>query len=188
MADTPELPETLATYLRLRGLEPSKYAKRSKRRKRSSEDDGNQPFMAGRDPKPLGDALDKLTQQSGWSGQLAKEDLVRRWEDVAGTETAQHSEPTSLMNGTLTIQCDSTAWAKNLQFMRAHILHPDHHAVPGGGVDAVRFVGPDAPSGSGARARFPAVGRGTRTGEEPHRNRRWRSELLYGPVAAIRGR
>lgn len=146
MADTPELPETLATYLRLRGLEPSKYAKRSKRRKRSTEDDGNQPFMAGRDPKPLGDALDKLTQQSGWSGQLAKEDLVRRWEDVAGTETAQHSEPTSLMNGTLTIQCDSTAWAKNLQFMRAHILTQITTRFPETGVDAVRFVGPDAPS------------------------------------------
>ncbi|WP_105566698.1 DUF721 domain-containing protein [Microbacterium halophytorum] len=146
MAETPDLPETLATYLRLRGLEPSKYAKRRKKRRRDPEDDANQPFMNGRDPSPLGAALDKLAQQSGWTGQLAKEDLVRRWEDVAGAETAQHSSPTSLTNGTLTVKCDSTAWAKNLQFMRAHILTQIERRYPEAGVESVRFVGPDAPT------------------------------------------
>lgn len=146
MPETPDVPETLATYLRLRGLEPSKYARRGRRRKRGGDDEGNQPFMPGREPASLDDALLKLTDQSGWAGPLAREDLVRRWEQVAGAETAQHSTPTSLTNGTLTIQCDSTAWAKNLQFMRAHILTRIVTTYPEAGVDAVRFVGPDAPS------------------------------------------
>jgi len=144
MSDASDVPETLATYLRLRGLEPSKYAKRSRRR-RLAEDDDNQPFTPGRDPKPIGDALEALSRQSGWAGQLAREDLVRRWEEVAGTETAQHSTPTSLVDGTLTIQCDSTAWAKNLQFMRAHILTEVVTRFPDAEVTEVRFVGPDAP-------------------------------------------
>lgn len=147
MADeTPQVPESLATYLRLRGLEPSKYAKRRRRRHRGTTDDENQPFTPGRDPKPLGDALDILSKRNGWSGQLAREELVLRWEDVAGAETAQHSSPTSLIDGTLTIQCDSTAWAKNLQFMRAHILTQIVTRFPDAGVEQVRFVGPDAPT------------------------------------------
>jgi predicted nucleic acid-binding Zn ribbon protein len=141
----PEVPETLATYLRLRGLEPSKYAKR-RRRRRPAEGDENLPFTPGRDPKPVGDALDALSKQHGWSGQLAREDLVRRWEEVAGAETAQHSTPTSLVDGTLTIQCDSTAWAKNLQFMRSHILTQITTRFPDAAVEHVRFVGPDAPT------------------------------------------
>lgn len=146
MSDQPELPETLATYLRLRGLEPSKYAGRGRRRKRRREDDDNQPFTAGRDPKPLGDALGILTQESGWSGQLAREDLVLRWAEVAGSDTAQHSTPVGLRDGTLTIKCDSTAWAKNLQFMRATILTQIVTRFPEADVQEVRFVGPDAPS------------------------------------------
>ncbi|MGO1769071.1 MAG: DUF721 domain-containing protein [Microbacterium sp.] len=142
----PEIPETLATYLRLRGLEPSRYARRGRRKRRRGQDDDNQPFTPGRDPKPIGDALETLTKQSGWTGQLAKEDLVLRWREVAGDETAQHSSPTSLLNGTLTIRCDSTAWAKNLQFMRAHILTQIVTRFPEAGVEAVRFTGPDAPT------------------------------------------
>ena len=37
-----DVTETLSTYLRLRGLEPSKAAKRRKRRR--TDDDENQPF------------------------------------------------------------------------------------------------------------------------------------------------
>ena len=146
MPQPPEVPETLATYLRLRGLEPSKYAKRRRRQRIVDPDDKNQPFTKGRDPLSLSDTIDRMLKQSGWTGQLAKEDLGLRWKEIAGEETAAHSTPTSLTNGTLTIQCDSTAWAKNLQFMRAHLLTQIVTQLPEAGVEAVRFVGPDAPS------------------------------------------
>ena len=55
MSDTTGIPETVATYLRLRGLEPSVAKKR--RRKRRNDDDENQPFTPGRDPKGVGDLL-----------------------------------------------------------------------------------------------------------------------------------
>ncbi|MGO1508651.1 MAG: DUF721 domain-containing protein, partial [Microbacterium sp.] len=61
-------------------------------------------------------------------------------------DTAKHSEPVSLENGMLTVKCDSTAWAKNLQFMRATILTEIGRRYPQAGVDNLRFIGPDVPS------------------------------------------
>lgn len=139
----PEL-ETVGTYLRLRGLEPSARAKR--RRRRRTDDDENQPFTAGRDPHGVGELIADLAEQAGWGPQLAREDLVRQWREVAGDETAQHAEPVALGDGTLTVQCDSTAWAKNLHLMRAPILTEIVNRFPDAGVHSIRFVGPDVPS------------------------------------------
>ncbi len=52
-AGGPAVPETVATYLRLRGLEPSARSFR-KRRRRRYEDDENAPFTPGRDPHGFG--------------------------------------------------------------------------------------------------------------------------------------
>jgi len=140
-ADTPE---TVATYLRLRGLKPS--SKNWKRRRRIHDDDENAPFTPGRDPGALGSVLDTLSREAGWEITLAREDLVRQWADLAGHDTAKHSEPVSLSNGMLTVKCDSTAWAKNLQFMRATILTEIGRRYPHAGVENLRFIGPDVPS------------------------------------------
>ncbi|WP_040167956.1 DUF721 domain-containing protein [Microbacterium gorillae] len=137
-----EIPESLATYLRLRGLK----APQRRRRTRRTDDDENAPFTSGRDPRGLGDALAEVTKQAGWDSQLAQEDLLLQWAEVAGPETAAHTTPVSLVDGTLTIRCDSTAWTKQLQFMRAQIMTQIATRHPQAGVDAVRFVGPDVPS------------------------------------------
>ncbi|WP_405374578.1 MULTISPECIES: DUF721 domain-containing protein [unclassified Microbacterium] len=144
MSDAADIPETTATYLRLRGLEPSA-AKRRKRTRRSVDDE-NMPFAPGRDPKGLGDLLTDLTRQSGWDPQLAREDLVLQWAEVAGEETARHADPVALSDGILTVQCDSTAWAKNLHLMRSTIVTELIRRFPEAGVQSVRFVGPDVPS------------------------------------------
>lgn len=140
-----ELPESMATYLRLRGLEPSPYRRRRKKRRTADADD-NAPFTAGRDPRGVGDVLSDLTRTAGWDSALAREDLVRTWDDVAGEETARHTRPVALDAGMLTVQADSTAWAKQLQLMRAHILSEIVRRFPEAGVDSIRFIGPDVPS------------------------------------------
>jgi predicted nucleic acid-binding Zn ribbon protein len=156
--DAPEgVPETMATYLRLRGLEPGKYHKRRVRRTTSDDD---QPFMAGRDPRGVADVLADLTRQAGWEPQLARADLSRTWADVAGAETAQHTRPVALDAGLLTVQADSTAWAKQLQLMRAHVLSEIIRRFPEAGVDSIRFIGPDVPSWKWGPRAIP--GRGPR--------------------------
>ncbi|MDZ8160698.1 DUF721 domain-containing protein [Microbacterium aquimaris] len=159
MDDTPEqVPETVATYLRLRGLKPS--SKSWRRRRRVRTDDENQPFTAGRDPRGVGDVLTELTRQAGWEGQLAREDVVRTWAEVAGADTAERTRPVSFHEGTLTIQADSTAWAKQLQLMRSQILTEIVRRYPEAGVVAVRFIGPDVPSWKWGTRAVP--GRGPR--------------------------
>ena len=144
MSDAAEIPETMATYLRLRGLEPS--AAKRRRRRRRDPDEENMPFATGRDPKGVGDVLADLTRQSGWDTQLAREDLVLQWAEVAGEETARHAHPVALSDGMLTVRCDSTAWAKNLHLMRSTIVTELARRFPEAGVAQVRFVGPDVPS------------------------------------------
>ncbi|MFV0319493.1 MAG: DUF721 domain-containing protein [Microbacterium sp.] len=151
------VPETVATYLRLRGLPAS--ARTLKRRRRRADDE-NQPFTAGRDPRGLGDVISNLTREAGWDGRLSQEDLVLRWAEVAGAETAQHAQPVALADGALTVQCDSTAWAKQLQYMRAQILTRITTDLPEAGIVSIRFVGPDVPSWKWGRRAIP--GRGPR--------------------------
>nr|WP_223172421.1 DciA family protein [Microbacterium sp. NIBRBAC000506063] len=139
------MPETVATYLRLRGLTPSSRSWRKKRR-RGGDDDENVPFAPGRDPLGLGAAIAELTRSAGWDSVLAKEEVVLKWADLAGADVAQHSEPVSLERGLLTVRCDSTAWAKNLTYMRAVILTEIGKRYPDAGVENLRFIGPDVPS------------------------------------------
>ena len=154
-----DVPETIATYLRLRGLAPSARGAR-RRRKRTADDDENAPFTSGRDPRGVADVLADLTRTAGWDPQLAREDLVLQWAEVAGEGTAQHTRPVALSDGTLTVQPDSTAWAKQLQIMRAQILTEILRRFPDAGVDTIRFIGPDVPSWKwGSRA---VPGRGPR--------------------------
>ncbi|MGO1265815.1 MAG: hypothetical protein ACTMIY_04185 [Microbacterium gubbeenense] len=84
----PGIPETIATYLRLRGL-PLSQAARRKRRQRG-DPDGSQPFAKGRDPGTLGDAIEALTSASGWRPQLEREELALNWEEIAGEDNAAH--------------------------------------------------------------------------------------------------
>lgn len=158
-APVAEVPETVATYLRLRGLEPSSTSWRRKKRRRR-DDDENQPFTTGRDPKGVADVLADLTRESGWDRELAREDVVRAWAEVAGEGTAQHTRPVAFTEGALTVRADSTAWAKQLQLMRAHILTEIVRRFPEAGVETIRFVGPDVPSWKWGPRTIP--GRGPR--------------------------
>ncbi|GAA2959583.1 DUF721 domain-containing protein [Microbacterium schleiferi] len=137
------VPETIATYLRLRGLAPTA---RVARRRRRRTDDENEPFTPGRDPQGVGDVLTDLTREAGWDAQLAREDVVLTWNEVAGAETARHTRPVGFVDGILTVQADSTAWARQLQNMRSQILTEIIRRFPDAGVESVRFIGPDVPS------------------------------------------
>ncbi|MEV5070296.1 DUF721 domain-containing protein [Microbacterium sp. LMI12-1-1.1] len=156
--DRTDVPETIATYLRLRGLEPS--ARSFRKRRRRTVDDDNIPFAPGRDPRGVGDVIADLTREAGWNGQLAREDVVRAWAEVAGEDTARHTRPVAFSEGSLTVQADSTAWAKQLQLMRAHILSEIVRRFPEAKVDSVRFIGPDVPSWKWGPRTIP--GRGPR--------------------------
>lgn len=156
-----EQSEAARVYLRFKDVFGDPQAKRSRTRKRSSEENGSSvPFGTGRDPRGIGDTINSLTMQLGWNSPLAQSELLASWTEIAGEETAKHSTPAGIDEGVLTVHCESTAWATQLRMMRVEIM--THIAVryPDAGIDTIRFLGPNAPSWKKGPRSIP--GRGPR--------------------------
>jgi predicted nucleic acid-binding Zn ribbon protein len=143
--DDAELSEASRVYLRFREIFTGTRS-RPNRSKRSRGDDESLPFGHGRDPKGLGDVVGALTASLGWDSPLAQSELMDRWAELAGDETARHSSPVGIENGLLTVQCESTAWATQLRLMRTEIMSHIALRFPQAGISNIRFLGPDVPS------------------------------------------
>jgi predicted nucleic acid-binding Zn ribbon protein len=72
--------------------------------------------------------------------------LIAAWAEVVGEETARHSDPVGISEGTLTVRCDSTSWATQLRLMRGELLVQIDRLYPEAGVENIRFMGPDVPT------------------------------------------
>ena len=164
MVEAPEpLPEHVTVYLRMRALfgDPGKRSPDARKRAKNSKRDGaSVPFGAGRDPRGIDDILEGLTTRLGWNSSLAKADLLASWVELAGAETALHSEPVGIEDGILTVRCDSTAWATQLRLMRGQITTRIAQRFPDAGIESVKFDGPNAPSWKRGTRSIP--GRGPR--------------------------
>jgi predicted nucleic acid-binding Zn ribbon protein len=140
--------EARSVYLRLRaafGGAPA--GPRSKTRRRRTPDEGeSQPYGPGRDPATLGDMLSGLTKTMGWEAQLSQSELIAAWQEIAGPETAAHSEPTGVEDGLLRVKCDSTAWATQLRLMRTEILTRIAQRFPEADIQNIAFSGPGTPN------------------------------------------
>ncbi|MFP3467205.1 DUF721 domain-containing protein [Leifsonia sp. SIMBA_070] len=154
------LSEASAVYLRLKALFTGTSVRR-KRADRSEQNDSlSRPFGTGRDPHGVGDVVDALAAQLGWTSALAQSDLLERWRELAGEETAKHAVPDQITDGVLVVRCESTAWATQLRMMRSELLAAIAERFPEAGIESIRFQGPDAPSWKRGPRSIP--GRGPR--------------------------
>jgi predicted nucleic acid-binding Zn ribbon protein len=131
-----------------------------KRAKNKKKEGASVPYGTGRDPRGIDDILDGLTARLGWTSPLAKADLLASWAELAGAETALHSEPVAIEDGVLVVRCDSTAWATQLRLMRGQITTSIAQRFPDAGIESVKFDGPNAPSWKRGTRSIP--GRGPR--------------------------
>jgi len=97
----------------------------------------------------------------GWSAELSQAQLLESWPRFIGEQTAEHTEIIELREGTLVVQCDSTAWATELRRLRAEILSRILEEFPESDITEIRFLAPGAPSWSHGR-RTVRGGRGPR--------------------------
>lgn len=135
-------------------------APRRRGAKRDSGSRAGTPFSNGRDPKPLGAVLSAAAEDMGWSSELEQARLISDWPELVGATTAPHTRVIELRNGTLIVQCDSTAWATELRRMRAQVLTRIIELYPEAGIRDLRFLAPGAPTWRhGSRV---APGRGPR--------------------------
>ncbi len=99
-----------------------------------------------RDPQPFGSLVAKLVRDRGWQQPAAEATVFGDWERVVGTDIAAHCRPVNLVEGELTIEAESTAWATQLRMLSGKILAKIGQEVRASPVRRLRIHGPAAPS------------------------------------------
>lgn len=150
------VPESTRVYERLKrkfgGFTP---------RTRPGHDDGDDvAFGPGRDPGSFAHAIGALTDQMGWSTDLARAELMQQWANIVGADIAAHTIPSGAMDGVLEIQCDSSAWATQLRLMRNQLIETLATKFPEAGIVELSIKAPGVPSWKHGRRSVP--GRGPR--------------------------
>ncbi|MDP5226877.1 MULTISPECIES: DciA family protein [Arthrobacter] len=107
---------------------------------------GRQQFTGGRDPQGVGAIMGRLIEDRGWSSPVAVGSVVSQWASFVGPEVAAHCEATGFAGTTLTVRCDSTAWAANMRLLRPSLLEKFRTEVGPGIVTVIEIHGPSAPS------------------------------------------
>ena len=82
------------------------------------------------------------------------------WERVVGPDLAAHCRPVKLVDGELTVEAESTAWATQLRLLAGRLLRQIAKQVGPNVVTRLHIHGPSAPTWSRGPRRVP--GRGPR--------------------------
>jgi predicted nucleic acid-binding Zn ribbon protein len=97
-------------------------------------------------PQLLKDVLKEVINDRDWKSGIAEGTLFSTWADIVGPEIALHATPLSLLDGVLTIQTSSTAWAVQLQLVGPDLLATVRESSPGALVESLSIIGPHGPS------------------------------------------
>ena len=98
------------------------------------------------DPQPLSSVFSEVIANRDWKQGIAEGNLFSEWEKIVGSDVAQHASPLTLLEGKLTIQTTSTAWATQLRLISTDLLKTIRDSAPGALVDELVILGPHAPS------------------------------------------
>ena len=118
------------------------------------------PGPDARDPQTLGSLTSQLAKSRGWAPKVAEGSVFGQWETVVGEQIAEHANPTTLRDGILTVEAESTAWATQLRMVQPQLLAKIAAAVGDGVVTSLKIVGPAAPTWR--KGKYNVPGRGPR--------------------------
>jgi predicted nucleic acid-binding Zn ribbon protein len=115
-----------------------------KRKARELDLDQSLPFEPGRDPRSIAAIVGASIEDRGWTPFLARASVLAQWEDIVGADVAGHTNA-ELVDDTLVVSCDSSAWATQLRMLRHDILREIEARFPDNGIDRVEVLGPGVP-------------------------------------------
>jgi len=98
------------------------------------------------DPQLISDLLKNLINDREWQSGIAEGNLFTNWENIVGTEIAEHTEPIAILEGVLTIRTSSTAWATQLNLISNDVLASLQASSPGALVEKLSIIGPQGPN------------------------------------------
>ncbi len=103
----------------------------------------------GRDPLPLGAAINRLITERGWEAPAAVGGVMGRWPQIVGDDLANHCVPLRYDEDpderVLTVQCDSTAWATQLRLLAPQLVARLNADLGHGTVRMIKVQGPGGP-------------------------------------------
>lgn len=103
----------------------------------------------GRDPLPLGSAINRLITERGWETPAAVGGVMGRWPQIVGDDLAKHCVPQRYDEDpaarVLTVSCDSTAWATQLRLLTPQLVARLNADLGQGTVRMIKVVGPGGP-------------------------------------------
>ena len=115
---------------------------------------------SGRDPLLVGQAVEDLLADRGWTTASTVATLTTDWASIVGADLASHVTPESFTEGTLLLRAESTSWATQVRLLLPTLRTVIDEAVGRGVVTEISVVGPQAPSWRAGPRRVP--GRGPR--------------------------
>ena len=98
------------------------------------------------DPQSLESVLSEVISGRNWGKGMAEGNLFSDWQQIVGAEISEHTTPISLVDGRLTIQSSSSAWATQMRLMQDDLLKTISNSAPGALVEQLNVIGPHAPS------------------------------------------
>ncbi|NUK74478.1 DUF721 domain-containing protein, partial [Streptomyces lunaelactis] len=101
----------------------------------------------GRDPLPLGAAINRLITERGWETPAAVGGVMGRWPQIVGEDLANHCVPQKYDEDerVLMVQCDSTAWATQLRLLAPRLVARLNEDLGQGTVKLIKVLGPGGP-------------------------------------------
>lgn len=76
----------------------------------------------GAEPRPVGEALDRVLRGLGAPAAPNMSALFRSWPELVGEQLAQRTHPISVRDGALRIAVDDPAWASQLRWLEPELL------------------------------------------------------------------
>lgn len=120
--------------------------RRTKRPTRQFEQQRSGAHPDERDPQLIGNVLDQVVRDRGWTKRISLSTVLRQWPKLVGESNAEHSEPVFYDKGVLTVKCDSTSWASAMRYSASQLVARLNEALGDQTVTRIEFRGPNAPS------------------------------------------
>lgn len=111
----------------------------------------------GRDPLPLGSAIERLKTERGWEMPMAVGGVMGRWPQIVGPANAEHCRPETYDDDqrVLSVRCDSTAWATQLRMLAPQLVRRLNEDLGEGTVKLIKVLPPGGPPRRYGRLRAP---------------------------------
>ncbi|MDJ0355770.1 DciA family protein [Paenarthrobacter sp. PH39-S1] len=101
---------------------------------------------SGRDPLGLGNVVNRLISERGWSSPVAVGSVMAQWNTLVGPDISAHCQPESFTGTALQVRCDSTSWATQLRLLSSSLLARFDAELGTGVVTKIQVLAPAAPN------------------------------------------